>query len=178
MRSVQPDPGTIVVMGQIIAPHGVRGWVKVRPFTETPAALLAYATWWLRPARGTTWHEMQRTAGQMHSGALLVELAGVVSRDSALALKGCDVGVPRAALPAAAKGEIYWTDLIGLAVMNRDGVALGEVCGVTAHGAHPLLRVARLAAEGGERLIPYVPAIIDGVDLIARRIDVDWADEY
>jgi 16S rRNA processing protein RimM len=177
--SAVPAPGNIVVMGQILVPYGVRGWVKVRPLTETPGALLDHATWWVRPARGSTWREMLRIAGRMHSGALLAEFAGVGTREAALALKGCDVGVPRAALPAAPKGEIYWADLVGLAVVNREGVPLGEVCGVTAHGAHPLLRVARpAAAPGPERLIPYVPAIVDRVDPEAKRIVVDWGDDY
>jgi 16S rRNA processing protein RimM len=164
-------------MGQILAPHGVRGAVKVRPLSEAPAALLAHETWWLRPAHGSTWREVRRKAGQLHSGALLVEFAGIDSRDLALALRGSDVGVPRATLPAAPKGQIYWTDLVGLAVLNREGVTLGEVCGVTEHGAHPLLRVAR-PAPGPERLIPYVPAIIDRVDLAEGRIEVDWADDF
>ena len=68
-------------------------------------------------------------------------------------MKGFEVGVPRAALPAAAEGEFYWDDLTGLAVLNRSGVVLGEVRGITQHGAHPLLRVARPAATPGpERL--------------------------
>ena len=63
--------------------------------------------------------------------------------------------------------------------MNRQGVALGEVAEVVAHGAHPLLRVARPPGQAGpERLIPYVPAIVDRVDLEARRIDVDWGADY
>jgi 16S rRNA processing protein RimM len=93
----------------------------------------------------------------------------------ALALKGFEVGVPRSALPSV-QGEIYWEDLKGLAVVNRSGVPLGEVVGVVEHGAHPVLRVALEA--GPERLIPYVPAIIDRVDVDTRRIEVDWEADY
>ncbi len=119
------------------------------------------------------------TSGRMHSGALLAQLAGVATRDDALALRGGEVGVPRAALPRPRKGEIYWADLEGLEVRNREGVMLGVVAEVVAHGAHPLLRVARpAAASGAERLIPFVPAIVDRVDLATRRIDVDWGEEY
>ena len=85
----------------------------------------------------------------------------------------------RATLPAAAEGEFYWDDLTGLAVLNRSGVLLGEVLGITQHGAHPLLRVARLpGAPGPERLIPFVAAIIDRVDIGAGRIEVDWSADY
>ena len=115
----------------------------------------------------------------MHSGALLVALDGIETREAALALKGSGIGVPRTALPNAPPGEFYWDDLTGFAVVNRVGIVLGEVCGMTEHGAHPLLRVARPpGSPGPERLIPYVSAIIDRVDMGAGRIDVDWGEDY
>ena len=169
-------PEDIVVMGRIMAPHGVRGWVKVRPVSETPGALLDYKKWWVRDAPGATWREVQQTAGRMHSGVLLVALAGVATREEALSLRGADVGLSRAALPRAKKDEIYWVDLEGLEVVNRQGVALGSVAEVLAHGAHPLLRVQGTA--GQQRLIPYVPAIVLRVDLKARQIDVDWGEDF
>lgn len=169
----------IVVMGEVVGPYGVRGWLKVRSFAESPAALLDFGQWWLKPARGAAWKEFSRLDGRLHSGSLLVTLGGVDSREAALAMKGFEVGVPRGALPAARQGEIYWEDLKGLAVVNRTGIVLGEVRGVVDHGAHPLLRVGPAAgAAGAERLIPYVPAIIDRVDMEARRIDVDWGTDY
>ena len=72
-------------MGRILAPHGVRGWIKVQPVSEAPEALLDYATWWMRPAHDSAWREVRKTAGRMHSGVLLVALAGVASREDALA---------------------------------------------------------------------------------------------
>ena len=182
MPAAAPAPEGIVVMGRVLAPHGVRGWIKVKPVSEVPEALLDYATWWVRRARDATWREARKTSGRMHSGVLLVALSGVATREDALALRGAEVGVPRALLPRAAKGEIYWTDLEGLAVVNREGVALGVVAEVLAHCAHPLLRVVRPAgldgSAGRERLIPYVPAIVDRVDVKARRIDVDWGEDF
>ena len=169
----------IVVMGEVLGPYGIRGWLKVRSFAETPDTLLGYPTWWLKPARGAAWSEFRRQDGRLHSGVLVVTLGGVDTREAALAMKGFEVGVPRVALPATAEGEFYWDDLTGLAVLNRSGVLLGEVRGITQHGAHPLLRVERPAATPGpERLIPFVAAIIDRVDVGAGRIDVDWGADY
>jgi 16S rRNA processing protein RimM len=174
-----PAAERIVVMGRIIAPHGVRGGIKVEPFSEAPDALLAHAKWWIRPARATDWREWRVSGGRLHSGALIAALAGVETRDQALALRGGEIGVPRTALPRAKKNEVYWTDLEGLAVQNREGVALGMVEDVVTHGAHPILRVARPpGSRGGERLIPFVAAIVDRVDLDAGRIDVDWGEDY
>ena len=169
-------PDRIVVMGEVVGPYGVRGWLKVRSFTESLTTLLDFAEWWLKPQRGLAWKKFSRLEGRLHSGSLVVALEGVETREAALAMKGFEIGVPRSALPAA-QGEIYWEDLKGLAVINRAGVVLGEVRGIFEHGAHPLLRVTH-ANEGPERLIPYVPAIIDQVDVEGRRIDVDWEADY
>jgi len=168
-----------VVLGRVIAPFGVRGAIRVEPFSEAPDALLAHATWWIRPPRATAWRERHLDGGRMHGGALIATLAGVATRDDALALRGAEIGIPRAALPRAGKNEVYWADLAGLEVRNRESRVLGVVEEVVTHGAHPILRVARPAGSpGGERLIPFVPAIVDRVDLEAGRIDVDWGEDY
>jgi 16S rRNA processing protein RimM len=169
----------IVVLGDVVGSYGVRGWVKVHPYTMAPETLLQHPAWWLKPARGGGWQELKRLDGHMHSGMLVVALDGVTTREEALALRGSLVGVPRAALPVAGEDELYWDDLTGLEVTNRAGVVLGRVSGMTEHGAHPLLRVARPGGEPGpERLIPFVPAIVDRVDMDAGRIDVDWGEDF
>ena len=107
-------------------------------------------------------------------------LAALDTREAALAMKGCEVGVPRRRLPAAVEGEIYWDDLTGLCCDESGGSAAGRSPrDRTQHGGHPLLRVERPAGfPGPERLIPYVPAIIDRVDVAGGRIDVDWEADY
>ena len=172
------EPEPIVVMGVILGSYGVRGGLKVRSFAESATTLLDFSEWWLKPQRASEWKKVSRLEGRFHSGSLVVALDGVETREAALALKGFEVGVPRSALPSV-QGEIYWEDLTGLAVVNRTGTLLGEVRGIVAHGAHPLLRVARPdEAAGPERLIPYVPAIIDRVDVEGGRIEVDWGADY
>jgi len=173
-------PGDIVVMGQVLLPYGVKGWLRVRPHTEEPEGLLQFRSWWLRPAAGGNWREVEPLGGRLHSDTLLVQLAGIESPEAALALKGCDVGVSRSRLPRARAGEIYQADLVGLEVVNRAGVVLGRVVEVADFGAHPLLRVTRPgpAATQEERLIPYVAAVVDAVDLPERRIVVDWGEDY
>ena len=174
-----PSRSALVVMGEVVGSFGVRGWLKVRTYSEAPDALLGFATWWLKPDRSSDWREFARLDGRVHSGLLIVALDGVRTRETALAMRGFEVGVPRASLPLAAAGEIYWDDLTGLAVTNRSGILLGEVSGVTEHGAHPLLRLTRPpGSPGPERLIPFVSAIIDRIDIAAGRIVVDWGADY
>lgn len=169
----------MVVMAHVQAPYGVQGWVRIRTFSGEPDAMLKYKHWWLKPAGADAWREVARLDGRMHSGSVLALLEGIATREAALALRGAAIGVPRAAMPALPRDEIYWADLVGLDVVNREGVALGQVVAVQEYGGHPVMRVTPGAGEGrAERLIPFVTAHVDQVDLPARRIEVDWQPDY
>jgi 16S rRNA processing protein RimM len=166
-------------MAQVLAPYGVQGWIRIRPFSGELDAMLQHERWWLRPAGSDAWREVTRAAGRVHSGSVLALLDGVTTREAALALRGAQIGVPRSAMAPLERGEIYWADLVGLAVVNREGVLLGQVVAVQEYGAHPVLRVAPGPGETrAERLIPFVAAHVDQVDLPARRIEVDWQPDY
>jgi 16S rRNA processing protein RimM len=74
-------------------------------------------------------------------------------------------------------------DLIGLEVLNREGVLLGRVVGLLDTGPHSVLRIQPETAPGSnesadERLIPFVAAYVDAVDLPGRRITVDWGPDF
>jgi 16S rRNA processing protein RimM len=127
---------------------------------------------WRLRRRGGAWIDYRVNGARAHAGALIAALEGIATREDAAALRGAEVGIDRAELPAPGEGELYWADLEGLDVVNREGVALGRVVGLIDNGAHAILRVQDGVAP--ERLIPWVPVYIDGVDLAARRIDVDW----
>jgi 16S rRNA processing protein RimM len=158
-------------MGRVGAPHGVRGAFKVRPESADPASLLAYGEWLVR-RRGGDWTAHRVRDVREQGEWLIAEVAGIESRDAAGALRGAEIGVPRERLPALAEDEYYQADLVGMAVVNREGAALGVLREFVESGAHPIARV--IADGGAERLIPWVAHYIDGVDTVARRIDVDW----
>jgi len=149
----------------------------VRAYTAQPDGLLAYRTWWLA-AGDEPWREFAVLEARVHSAAVVAHLEGLNQREVAGQWRGAAVGVPRAKLPALAAGEVYWSDLVGLAVINRSGVVLGRVTGVHDAGAHPVLRVMPVDVAGAERLIPLVPAYVDAIDLAGTRIVVDWQPEY
>ena len=102
----------------------------------------------------------------------------VTDRNAAEALRGARIFVARADFPRPGADEFYWADLIGMAVVNRDGVALGAVAGLIDNGPQSVLRVEPAGEGGEERLIPFVSAYVDSVDLPARRIVVDWGLDY
>jgi len=92
------------------------------------------------------------------------------------------VFVPRASFPTADPDEYYWVDLIGLAVVNLQGEALGTVTGLLDTGPHSVLRITPEGAdpsdEAAERLVPFVAAYVVDVEMDQRRIVVDWGLDY
>jgi 16S rRNA processing protein RimM len=123
----------------------------------------------------------------MQGDVLVASAREVVDRNAAEALRGVRIFVSRSSFPSTAEDEYYWIDLIGLQVVNRDGVDLGRVSDLLDTGAHCVLRVMRnqdgsatpeAGDESGERLIPFVAAYIDEVSLAQRRISVDWGLDY
>ena len=163
-------------MGRVASPHGVRGALKVQPLSADPASLLGFSQWWLRDPDAIAWTPYRVAASRLQSGMIVAELEGLASREAAGVLRGAEIGVPRVALPALAPDEYYRSDLVGMTVVNRSGEVLGPVSDFVESGAHPILRIAR--ESGGERLIPWVAQYVDGVDVAARRIEVDWPADY
>ena len=168
-----------VVMGKIVASYGVRGWLKVRTFTDAPDALLHYPQWTLRDERSGSETTYSLLDGREHDEFLVVSLDGLTSREDAAALRGHLITVPRSALPEPNQDEIYFTDLIGLRVINREGLTLGVVDDVREYGAHPVLHVRSENIEEKQAiLIPYVAAYIDKVALKEGILRVDWQLDY
>lgn len=162
----------MVIMGRIVAPYGIYGWVKVQPHTEMLDGLLDYADWWL--GRDSQWLQHEVETARVHGATLLVKFKDVVDRDAAFALKGKQIAVPRAQLPEPDENEYYWTDLIGLQVTNLQGVDLGKVIDVFETGANDVL----VAKGDRERLIPFVGQVVLDVNLEAGTMQVDWDAEF
>ena len=167
----------MVVMGRIVAPYGIQGWLKVQPDTETLDGLFDYPDWWLGREDGlrkSAWQKYHVETVKVHVNILLVKLQGIDDRDAALAVKSRHIAVPREQLPKAGKGEYYWSDLIGLKVTNQQQADLGEVVDVFATGANDVLVVK---AER-ERLLPFIAQVVLGVDLEVKTMLVDWPIEW
>ena len=162
----------MVVMGQVIAPYGVKGWIKIRTFTESIDSLSQYPSWWV--SQESDWTEMRVLEARPHNDVLLARLENCDNRNMAELLNGHEIGVPRSALPQSQDGEYYWVDLIGLQVVNRQNVAMGEVTGLLQTGANNVLKVT----GERERLIPIVDDVLVEVDLKQRRITVDWDADF
>lgn len=157
----------LVPIGAVVRAHGVRGWIRVRCFHAHSSALEEARELFLDGAP----RRVEQVAAER--GEWLVKLAAIDDRDAAEALRGSEVALPRAALPAAADDELYVADLVGCAVFDPAGAPLGTVRAVDNYGHQELLLVEPPGEPGGELLIPFVEPIVVSVDLEARRVVCD-----
>jgi 16S rRNA processing protein RimM len=177
-------PSDAIEVGRIADAWGVKGWFKVLPHSADPEALFSSKRWFLMPSeRGaktfTGVAELTVTEAKIHSNTVVASAKGVDDRTAAEALRGARIFVSRSNFPKAKIDEYYWVDLIGLDVVNREGVALGSVKELLSTGAQTVL-VMDFEQDGKvqERMIPFVSVYIDNVDLPARRILVDWQPDF
>ena len=181
-------PDDAVEVGRILDAWGVKGWVKVLPHSASSEALFSSGRWLLQPPdpkhrpgfdafAGTV--ALVVTESKTHSDSVVAKFEGVDDRTPAEALRGARIFVPRSSFPKAGKDEYYWVDLLGLNVVNREGVALGCVRDLMATGPNSVLCV-EYAQDGQtlERMIPFVAAYVDTVDIAGKLITVDWQPDY
>jgi 16S rRNA processing protein RimM len=152
-------------MGRVGGSYGVRGWIKV----EAPQEALAACRKW---SIGGAEYPVEQV--KQHSGTLLAKLAGLESREAALKLKGATVYVRREAMPEPEAGHYYLADLVGLEVVNEQGVVLGVVTRWMFNGAQDVMEV------GGDktRLIPWMASVVRDVDLEKKRIHIEWGADW
>jgi 16S rRNA processing protein RimM len=90
-------------------------------------------------------------------------------------MRGLKVAVPKVELPPAEDGEYYWSDLIGMDVINAEGLCLGKVVDLMDTGANDVLVIS---GEHGQILIPFVAAYVGDVDTQSKQIKVEWGLDY
>lgn len=159
-------------MGRVRAPFGVKGWIKVQPFTQRIDGLLEFGEWWI--CAGRDWQSYQVGEVAVHGRDVIARLTGVDDRDAANALRGADIGVPRSVLPEVEAGEYYWFDLVGLEVRNLEGEYLGKVARILETHANPVIA---LTGER-ERLLPFVETVVREVDFDHQKMVVDWGSDF
>jgi 16S rRNA processing protein RimM len=166
-------PTNRVCLGVVGAPHGVRGAVRIKSFTEEPAAIAGYGA--LEDEAGARQFKLQVIGAAKGDGMIVAKLAGIADRDRAETLRGLRLYLPRAALPPPGEDEFYYADLIGLAAVLEDGATVGKIIAVHDFGAGDMLEIAREGSvHGGQPvLVPFTRAAVPVVDLAARRVVID-----
>ena len=164
------ESSSLIELGVVGAPVGVRGWVKLRSFTDPPDRLLQHRR--VQLGLGGTWTVYTIEASGRSGGQLTAKLSGVNDRTRAQTLRGAKVGVPRSELPPRDDKDFYRADLIGCEVMNLAGIHLGKV----QHFVETPAQVLMVVRGEREYWVPAVPQHLRRVDLAARQVVVDWED--
>ena len=186
-------PEDALEVGRILDAWGIKGWLKILPHSTDPEALFSAKTWFLqvpeakfRPGfttfSGTV--SLKVDEAKIHSGSVVAKFSGLDDRNAAEALRGARIFLSRSSFPAASTDEYYWVDLIGLNVVNREGIALGCVRDLMTTGPQSVLCIeyASTQEDGtsttAERMIPFVAVYVDKVDIAGKCITVDWQPDY
>lgn len=177
-------PADAIEVGRILDAWGIKGWFKVLPYSADPEALFSSKTWFLLPAeKGVKTFDgvglLQVKEAKTHSDSVVAWAQDINDRNAADALRGARIFISRSSFPSAQKDEYYWVDLIGLDVINREGISLGQVRDLLTTGPQTVLMIDQLQdGKLVEIMIPFVAVYIDDVRLSERRILVDWQADY
>lgn len=164
---MDPSPNDMLCLARVGAPHGVRGEVRVRCYTERPEDVTAYGPLFDRSGQRRVGLSLVRTVKE----GVVARIDGVRDRDAAETFRGLDLYVPRAALPPPGNDEFYVTDLIGLEALGTDGRPFGVVRSCADFGAGDVLDVE--TGDGRVVSLPFSAAAVPEVDLRRGRITVD-----
>lgn len=183
-------PPDAIEVGRVLDAWGIKGWLKILPYSASPEALFSSKRWYLLPPEkraGVLAKELLFSTPQLikiriakeHSDGVVAQIDGVDDRNTAELLKHCRIFISRESFPTPEKDEFYWVDLMGCEVVNREGVVLGVIKDLLSTGPQTVIVVERLQdGKALETLIPFVDAYVDTVSLPDRRITVDWQLDY
>ncbi|MGB0901794.1 ribosome maturation factor RimM [Halocynthiibacter sp.] len=156
-----------ICVGAIGGSFGVRGEVRLKSFCAEPDAILDY-----QPliAENSGKSMLITLTGTTKNG-FTARISGVDTKEDADALRGVRLMADRSRLPGLPDDEYYYSDLIGLAVLDTGGTRLGIVKDVRNHGASDILEVQ---TQGSETvMLPFTEAAVPTVDLNSGRIIAD-----
>ncbi|PWJ80119.1 16S rRNA processing protein RimM [Pseudaminobacter salicylatoxidans] len=162
-----PKPENPIQMAVIGAPHGVRGELRVKTFTGDPLALGDYGPLFSKDGRAFEVIDIRPA-----KTVVVVRFKGVNGRDAAEALNGTELFIDRSALPDdGEEDEFYHADLIGLAVKDETGAAVGRVTAVQNFGGGDILEISHAGRKGV--LVPFTEAAVPEIDIKAGFLRID-----
>jgi len=157
-----------IIVGRIGSAYGVQGWAKVISYTDPKENILNYTPWQL--SINGNWHTVRLLEGKQHGNGLIVHIEGYHNPEAIRQIVNTEIGIQQEQLPKLPAGEYYWSDLIGLEVINTQDEVLGVITSLFETGANDVIIVK------GEKevLLPYIPQVVLSVDLEQKQMRVDW----
>lgn len=165
---------SLVIVGRLGRPHGIKGWQRVVSFTDPIENLFNYPSWLLGQDQEFT-QSIDYEQWLFQGANLLVKLPGCDTPEQAQTYNNLNIAVPRDSLPKLAEHDYYWTDLEGLRVIcNSDQTELGRIDQLFATGSNDVMVVK----GDKERLIPFIKSVIVEVNLAQGYVLVDWDKDF
>lgn len=158
-----------IIIGKLGSTYGIHGWIKLRTYTEYGENVLEYLPWHIK--ENNTWTPVTLESGRMHGKDIIAKLQGYDTPEKARLLTGSDIAILRSQLPRLDENEYYWSDLIGLSVIDQHKATLGKVIYLMETGSNDVLVVK----GNKEHAIPWIMGkVITSIDLEKKEIHVNW----
>ena len=173
-----PDSSELVHIATLKKPYGIKGWLWVFSHMQNHADIFDIDEWYMKTAAGL--RPLTVTEWRRQGSGLVASFREIVDRNQAETMNGTTVWVYKNSLPSLAENEYYWSDLIGLSVINEQAELLGVVKSLFETGAHDVITVAatRESIDDQERLIPWHRTTVLAIDLDAKIMNVAWECDF
>ncbi|WP_201586970.1 ribosome maturation factor RimM [Psychrobacter jeotgali] len=173
-----PDVSTLMKIGQLKKPYGIKGWLWVFSETDDRAAIFDMQPWWMKTATGM--QPLTVKAWRKQGSGIVAQFEQVPDRNIAETMNGVTVWVEQDALPETDEDEYYWSDLVGMQVINEQNEYLGNITEMLETGAHDVMRVTANSdsLDDEERLIPWHKQTVLQVDMTGKTVNVAWPSDY
>ena len=177
MSSV-PDASTLMKIGQLKKPYGIKGWLWVFSDTDDRSDIFDMQPWWIKTATGMK--PLTVSKWRQQGTGLVAQFEQVPDRNIAETMNGVVIWVAKNSLPEPEEDEFYWSELVGLRVLNEQDEYLGDIAEMFETGAHDIMRVATHSnsLDNEERLIPWHAQTVIEVDMTNKTVHVAWPSDY
>lgn len=178
MTATVPATDTLMRIATLKKPYGIKGWLWVFSDTEERSDIFAMSPWYMKTATG--FKPLTVKEWRTQGAGLVASFHEIPDRNVAETMNGTSIWVPKSCLPALSDDEYYWSDLIGLAVVNEADECLGVIKDLFETSAHAIMTVVPSAdsVDKEERLIPWHKTTVLDVNLSERVVRVAWGKDY
>ena len=163
-----------IYLGKITGVHGIKGWLKIQSFSSPPENILNYPSWIINNQGEEELYSIEQ--GRKQNNKIVVKLEKIDDRNTAESLINSKIQILRSDLPKLSNENYYWSDLVGLSVLNSEEKVIGKIESLIETGANDVMVIITLKDE--RILIPFVMhEIIKEVNVELNYIKIDWSIE-
>ena len=159
-----------IYLGKITGAHGIKGWLKIQSFSSPPENILNYPQWIINNQGKNDFYTLEQ--GRKQKNKIVVKLEKINDRNTAESLINSKIQILRSDLPKLSNENYYWSDLVGLSVLNSEDKVIGKIESLIETGANDVMVINTTKDE--RALVPFVMhEIIKEVNVELNYIKID-----